>query len=130
VGDVLDPATALERIARRGQQAVGMHVDVAVPSAADELNSFACKEFRQVDVVVNNAGIDAPEVDVLDLGDAERQRTIDVDLNGVFYCTRAALRRVVDQTSGAIINISSHLTWMGATGVSSAYNASKAGVLD
>lgn len=64
------------------------------------------------------------------MGDAKRQRTIDVDLNGVFYCARAALRRMVDQTSGAIINISSHLAWMGAMGISPAYNASKAGVLD
>jgi 3-oxoacyl-[acyl-carrier protein] reductase len=129
VGDILDPTATAEQIQAKGKEAMAMRVDVADRSQVNDLIALACEEYGHIDVLVNNAGIDVPEGDIRDLPDDDWQRVIDVNLSGVFYCSQAAIARMVDQGSGAIVNMSSHLAWMGAPGISPAYNASKAGVL-
>jgi NAD(P)-dependent dehydrogenase (short-subunit alcohol dehydrogenase family) len=131
IGDLIDAGDAVAEIRAAGGEATSVGVDVGVAEQADELVAFARRSFGAVDVLVNNAGIDTPEGDPWDLPDGEWQRTIDVNLTGVFYCSRAAIRdmREGGTSGGAIVNISSHFAWMGAPGISPAYHASKAGVL-
>ena len=131
VGDLLDARDTVEEIRAAGGEATSVQVDVAVAEQAGELVAFARRAFGAVDVLVNNAAIDTPEGDPWDLPDEEWQRTLDVNLSGAFYCSRAAIRdmREAGTRGGAIVNISSHLAWMGAPGISPAYHASKAGVL-
>jgi len=131
VGDLLDAHDTVAEIRAAGGEAESVRVDVGVAAQADELVAFARRSFGAVDVLVNNAGIDTPGGDPWDLPDGEWQRTIDVNLSGVFYCSRAAVRdmRAAGTSGGAIVNISSHFAWMGAPGISPAYHASKAGVL-
>ena len=57
---------------------------------------LALEEYRRLDILVNNAGIDAPAGNAWDLPDEEWQRTIDVNLSGVFYCSRAALTPMLE----------------------------------
>ena len=63
------------------------------------------------------------------LADEEWQRTIDVNLSGVFYCSRAALTPMLAAGRGCIVNLSSRAAREGSKGGSPAYHASKAGVL-
>jgi NAD(P)-dependent dehydrogenase (short-subunit alcohol dehydrogenase family) len=131
VGDILDARETVEEIRATGGEATSVRVDVGSSEQADALVAFARRSFGSVDVLVNNAAIDTPAGDPWDLPDGEWQRTIDVNLSGVFYCSRAAVRdmRAAGTSGGAIVNISSHFAWMGAPGISPAYHASKAGVL-
>ena len=131
IGDLLDAQDAVDEIRDLGGEATAMRADIGVASEADALVAFARQSFGGVDVLVNNAGIDTPEGDPWTLPDAEWQRTLDVNLSGVFYCARAAVRdmRRSGTTGGSIVNMSSHFAWMGAPGISPAYHASKAGVL-
>ena len=78
---------------------------------------------------MNDAGIDAPDGNVWDLPDEGWTRVIDVNLSGVFYCSKAALQPMLKAGQGAIVNISSQSARIGSKGMSPAYNTSKAGVL-
>jgi NAD(P)-dependent dehydrogenase (short-subunit alcohol dehydrogenase family) len=131
IGDLQEAEAAVEEIRTAGGEAAATRIDVGEPGQAEALVAFARRSFGGVDVLVNNAAIDTPEGDPWDLPDSEWQRTVDVNLSGVFYCTRAAIRdmRKAGATGGAIVNISSHFAWMGAPGISPAYHATKAGVL-
>ena len=90
---------------------------------------MALNSFGRLDILVNDAGIDAPDGNVWDLPDEGWTRVIDVNLSGVFYCSKAALQPMLKAGQGAIVNISSQSARIGSRGMSPAYNTSKAGVL-
>ena len=129
IGDLQKADGTIGAIEAQGGQATAMVMDVSRPCDAEALTDLALERWRRLDILVNNAGIDAPSGNAWDLPDAEWQRTIDVNLGGVFYCSRAALRPMLAAGRGAIINISSQVARVGHAGMSPAYNASKAGVI-
>jgi NAD(P)-dependent dehydrogenase (short-subunit alcohol dehydrogenase family) len=129
VGDVQDASPTVDAVRQAGGRAAAVSTDVADADQATALVAHAAQTFGRVDVVVNNAGIDAPAGNAWDLPDDEWRRTLSVNLDGVFYVSRAAVRHMLDAGGGAIVNVSSHLAWLGAAGISPAYSASKAGVL-
>jgi 3-oxoacyl-[acyl-carrier protein] reductase len=65
------------------------------------------REWGRLDVLVNNAGITGRSFPIWELSDEDWQRVIDVDLTSVFLCCRAAVRVMLRQGSGRIINIAS-----------------------
>ena len=65
------------------------------------------REWGRLDVLVNNAGITGRSFPIWELADEDWQRVIDVDLTGVFLCCRAAVKVMLRQGSGRIINIAS-----------------------
>ena len=107
IGDIQDAGPTVEEIRIGGGEAVSMIMDTSSPHEANALVDLAVNEYGRLDVLVNNAGIDAPRGYAWDLPDHEWQRTIDVNLSGVFYCSRAALGPMLQAGSGCIINISS-----------------------
>ena len=130
IGDIQDASSTREEIRHGGGQATTMVMDTSNPQEADSLVDLALKEYGRLDILVNNAGIDAPQGYAWDLPDHEWQRTIDVNLSGVFYCSRAALGPMLKARSGCIINISSQAARVaGGKDGSPAYNASKAGLI-
>ena len=129
IGDLQDSATTVEQITDAGGQAVSMNMDTSNPDDAKNLVQFAIDNYGKLDVLVNNAAIDAPNGNAWDLPLDEWRRTIDVNVSGVFYCCQAALQPMLEQGSGVIVSISSRSAIFGAEGVSPAYNASKAAVL-
>jgi NAD(P)-dependent dehydrogenase (short-subunit alcohol dehydrogenase family) len=129
LGDVQDAAETVEAVGRRGGRAVAVPTDVADPEQAAALVAEAAARFGRLDVVVNNAALDAPPGIAWELEDEEWRRTMAVNLDGVFYMCRAAARHMLGAGGGAIVNLGSHAAWMAATDVSPAYSASKAGVL-
>lgn len=104
-----------------------VHMDVSDICSAEAAVQSVLREFSRIDVLVNNAGI-ALIKPFLDTSYEEWRRMIDVDLNGVFNVTKAAVPSMVSRKSGAVVNISS--VW-GVHGASCevAYSAAKAGVI-
>jgi 3-oxoacyl-[acyl-carrier protein] reductase len=129
IGDIREALETVQEIRTAGGQAVSTLMDVSKPEDDEALVNLALAEFGRLDILVNNAGIDAPDGNAWDLADVEWERTIAVNLSGVFYCSRAALVPMLKAGSGCIINISSPAARHGTKGMSPAYNASKAGVL-
>ena len=101
--------------------------DVSDSKQVKEMFSEIEKVFGGVDVLVNNAGI-AGQMLFTDITDEMWQKMINVNLSGAFYCCREALKFMINNKSGRIINIAS--MW-GETGASMEvhYSASKAGLI-
>ncbi|MFL6480883.1 MAG: SDR family NAD(P)-dependent oxidoreductase [Nitrososphaera sp.] len=84
--------------------------DISQESACSSLIDHTMKIFGRIDVLVNNAGIGGAQKTVHDLTSDEWDYVIDVNLKGTFLCTREALKRMSNDSSGSdysIINISS-----------------------
>lgn len=129
IGDLQDASRTVDEIRVDGGESVSALTDTSNPDDDRALVEFAMSEYGRLDILVNNAAIDAPSGNAWDLPDAEWERTIGVNLSGVFYCSRAALVPMLEAGRGVIVNISSVSARHAAKGVSPAYNASKAGVL-
>lgn len=129
IGDLQESTSTIDGITSDGGEAVGTVMDTSNPQDARDLVQFALDSYGRLDILINNAAIDAPDGNAWDLPVQEWRRTIDVNLSGVFYCSQAALQPMLAQGSGCIVSISSRSAQYGAKGMSPAYNASKAGVL-
>ena len=101
--------------------------DVTCPDQFERLLEEAERFVGPVDVLVNNAGLGG-EATVTDMSDEQWNKVLAVSLNGTFYGTRAALRRMRVRQSGTIINVSSVTGWRAEIGQAH-YAAAKAGVM-
>lgn len=114
-------------IVAAGGRAVGIAADVSVPESAEELVQTAIKEMGRLDILVNNAGVTRDNLFVRMKRD-EWDTVLDVNLHGVYNCTRAAARPMMRQRFGRIITISSIVGLTGNVGQTN-YAASKAAVI-
>lgn len=101
--------------------------DVAELSSVENAIAAIRSEFERIDILINNAGI-AKFGKFLELSPDDFKETIDVNVMGVYYVTRAVLPTMIEQKSGDIINISSTAGQRGGP-VTSAYSASKFAVI-
>jgi len=101
--------------------------DVTSEEQVQALVDGTVAEYGRLDVMINNAGLGGTR-SVLDMTDEEWSRVLDVTLNGTFRCTRAALRQMVAQGSGAVVNNASVVGWRAQEGQAH-YAAAKAGVM-
>jgi NAD(P)-dependent dehydrogenase (short-subunit alcohol dehydrogenase family) len=100
-------AAALDAL-RAARPGIGSCIaDVADPKAVDALFDAATAFLSGLDVLINNAGISGPTAPVEAIAIADWNRTIAVDLNGMFYCTRRAVPLLKAAGGGSIINLSS-----------------------
>ncbi|BDZ42007.1 2-dehydro-3-deoxy-D-gluconate 5-dehydrogenase [Paraoerskovia sediminicola] len=125
-------------IGRKGNQdatreqiaALGREVDVVDLDVSDldavEASCAALNDARQVDIVINNAGIIDRE-DSVAVDRASWQRVMDVNLNGLFFLTQQLARPMVERGHGKVVSIASLLSFQGGLRVAS-YAASKHGV--
>lgn len=120
-----DEATA--RDAAVGIDAIAAHCDVTSRASVDALVAGVVERHGSLDVLVANAGITGGGA-FLDLPDERWNAVIDTNLRGVFLCDQIAGRRMAQQGSGAIVNVTSI---MGARSnpATAAYCAAKAGVI-
>jgi len=101
-------------------------LDVTRSNQIDETFANVVQRWGSVDVLINNAGASADST-LADMSDAEFQDVLNVNLKGAFLCCRSALRPMLRQRDGHIVNISSFSGRAGARGQAN-YAAAKAGL--
>src|SRR5215468_11176407 len=109
VGGDIDEAGAqatADEVKRAGGEAVVQRVDVTQRADVDALVDRAQADFGRVDIMGNIAGIPHNKM-VADCSDEEFERILAINLKSVFYGCQAAIRLMVPQGSGNIVNISS-----------------------
>jgi NAD(P)-dependent dehydrogenase (short-subunit alcohol dehydrogenase family) len=105
-------------------------VDVADREQVDALFDGVAESHGSVDIAFNNAGISPPDDDLIEVTELDSwDRVQQVNLTSVYLCCRAALRHMVVQQSGSIINTASFVAVMGSATSQISYTASKGGVL-
>lgn len=114
----------------RGGEAIAVQADVASDSGAKALVQTAVDRYGRLDILVNNAGWSkrTPHELLDDLTEEIWDRTLNVNLRGVFYCSRAAVPFLKQQPGASIVNIASVAPYTG-DGSTIVYAASKAGVI-
>lgn len=110
-----------------GENCKAYRLDITDSSAVKNVIDDIEKNFGEIAVLVNNAGV-AEQALFTDITDEMWHRMIDTNLSGAFYCSRAVLKYMINRKTGKIINISS--IW-GETGGSCEvhYSASKSGLI-
>ncbi|MDY7022228.1 MAG: 3-oxoacyl-[acyl-carrier-protein] reductase [Cyanobacteriota bacterium] len=117
----------VSEITSAGGNAIALQADVSQADQVDTLISTVMEKWGRIDILVNNAGITRDTL-LLRMKPEEWQAVIDLNLTGVFLCTRAASKIMLKQRSGRIINIASVAGQMGNPGQAN-YSAAKAGVI-
>jgi 3-oxoacyl-[acyl-carrier protein] reductase len=132
-------SAAARQLAELGAQVVlnynrtaveGEHVfqaDVSTAQGAQALVEFALKELGRLDVLVNNAGITRDGL-AMRMSEEDWDAVLDTNLKGAFLCSKAALRPMLRQRWGRIVNVSSVAGIMGNPGQAN-YSSAKAGLI-
>ena len=124
----LDKITAVvDAIAAAGGSALAVQADVADEGQVISAVANAASQLGNIDIVVNNAGI-LIEKPLLETTAGDFDAVIAVNLKGSFLVGREALRHMVKQRSGRVINIASELAYLGRANTS-IYCASKGGII-
>ncbi len=131
VNDLQSAEQVCQEIQRNGGQARSYQADISDPEAVNAMVSEIEQGSGPIDILVNNAGVNVGKnrVPIHEFPDAEWHRIISVDLDGVFYCSRAVSALMVHRRKGTIINISSVLGVVPAR-LQCAFTAAKAGVIN
>lgn len=116
-----------EQIKKMGMVSKAFKVNTTKADEVFSLVDAAVKEFGKLDIMVNNAGIGLMKP-ILDLTQQEIDNLIDIDLKGVVNGCRAALKYMIPQNDGKIVNMSSVAAKTGSP-QASVYAAAKAGVI-
>lgn len=126
VSDIIqeDGEKVAEELKASGAKTLAVKCDVSKKGEVENLFSEAAKEFGKVDVLVNNAGI-YPFVPFEKMQEADWEKVMEVNLKGVFLCSKEALKTMPE--GGRIINISSIAAFVGFEGLVH-YCATKGGV--
>lgn len=116
-----------DEIVAHGGNAIAFQADVSKAEQVDALLNAVMEKWNRVDTLVNNAGITRDTL-LLRMKPEDWQAVIDLNLTGVFLCTRAISKVMLKQRAGRIINIASVAGQMGNPGQAN-YSAAKAGVI-
>ena len=117
----------VQAIKTKGGEAISVQADVSDPAAVAAMFEKIDAAWSGIDILINNAGIDGPRAMGWEADLAAWRNVIEVNLFGAFHCSREALRRMVAQKAGVVLNTTSvheEIAWAGY----SAYTASKAAV--
>ena len=110
-----------------GGEAVALPADVSDAGQVGAMFATIDQTWGGLDILVNNAGIDGPRARAWEADPKDWERVLRIDLLGAFHCAREALKRMVAQRSGVVLNLTSvheRVPWSGY----SAYTAAKAGL--
>ena len=110
-----------------GYQVEIFKADVSKQDQVKAMFDFCMDRFGSIDVLVNNSGISYEGL-ITDMDEEDWDRIIDTNLKSVFLCSKEALKHMISNHSGKIINISSMWGQVGAS-CEVAYSASKAGMI-
>ncbi|MGI6395321.1 MAG: 3-oxoacyl-[acyl-carrier-protein] reductase [bacterium] len=101
--------------------------NVAVEDEVNKMVSEVIEKFGKIDILINNAGVTKDGL-LMKMKESDWQSVLDINLKGVFLCTKAVVRPMMLQRSGSIVNITSVVGITGNPGQAN-YSASKAGII-
>ena len=123
-------------ITGEGFRATAIQVDVSKGTEVEAMINEVIAKYGKIDILVNNAAIFAESALIMDMEEEEWDRIMNINLKGVFNCSKAVIRHMVKQRSGKIVNVTS---FTGKTGrvvystfgnpTKAHYCASKAGII-
>jgi NAD(P)-dependent dehydrogenase (short-subunit alcohol dehydrogenase family) len=130
VNDLREDTAALVAAEVRGlgRRALALPADAGSPARIEEMVRRTVAELGRLDILVNNAGIIRPNP-LGSVTEEDWDTTFAVNARGVFFCTQAAARVMIEQGGGTIINIAS-VAGRGVPTLSPPYAASKAAVIN
>lgn len=118
-------ANLVRSIKRRRGEAIAIEADVCDPAAVVAMFQRMDEIWGGIDILINNAGMDGERVLSWEADLSAWKKVIEVNFFGAFHCASEALKRMVPQKSGVVLNVSSvheEIAWSGY----SAYASSKA----
>jgi len=117
-----------ERGKLKGSDAIAIQANIGVPEEVGKLIQITLEQYKSIDVLVNNAGITRDMLSIA-MKPEDFTNVIDVNLNGVFYATQAAIKNaMMGQRCGRVVNIASIIGQIGNPGQVN-YAAAKGGVI-
>jgi NAD(P)-dependent dehydrogenase (short-subunit alcohol dehydrogenase family) len=125
----VDGETVRKEAGRIGAKAAAWTCDVTSEAAVESVFGEIVKRFGRIDVLVNNAGA-AVRKPATELSMDEWRRIMDLNLGGVFLCSRVAARTMAAKGGGAIVNLASVMGFSGGIFPNASYQASKGGVVN
>lgn len=117
----------VNEIIDKGGRAISYQADISDADAVKNMFEFIIKEFKTLDILINNAGITKDNL-ILKMTEAEFDQVINTNLKGVFFCLKQASKIMLKQKQGRILNLSSVSGIHGNPGQIN-YSAAKAGVI-
>ncbi len=124
----IDPGAADAAAKKVGGGAIALAADVTKAAEVAAAVDRVVQTWGRLDILVNNAGITGRSFPIWELTDDDWSRVIDADLTSVFFCCRAAIKVMLVQGSGRIINIAS-IAGKEGNPTLVPYSAAKAGVI-
>src|SRR5271169_1529216 len=119
----------IDLIRAAGGEGLFVKTDVAQAADVRVLVQKTVEKFGRLDVAFNNAGIEGSWSPIAEQSEEDWDRTIDINLKGVWLCLKYEIRQMLKQDGGgAIVNMASVAGWIGSAGAA-AYCASKHGVM-
>jgi len=118
----------VEEIKTIGGNALAVKADISNPEEVKDVVKSTVKRFGKVDILVNNAGI-YMQKSLTDVTEQDFDKILDINLKGVFLCSKAVVPEMIKQGKGKIINITSIAGQVGFAN-SSAYCASKGAIIN
>ena len=125
----LEGEETIQLIRAAGGDGLFVKTDVSKASEVETLIQKVVEQFGSLDVAFNNAGIEGVWAPIVRQSEEDWDRTIDINLKGVWLCLKYEIRQMLKQGGGgAIVNMASIIGLIGSAGVA-AYSASKHGVI-
>ena len=118
----------VEEIKAINGNALAVKADVSNPEDVSQMINLTTEKFGKVNILINNAGI-YMQKSLTDVTEQDFDRTLDINLKGVFLCSKAVVPEMIKQGKGKIINIASIAGQVGFAN-SSAYCASKGAIIN
>ncbi|WP_243289907.1 3-oxoacyl-[acyl-carrier-protein] reductase [Bacillus sp. FJAT-47783] len=117
----------VKEIQALGRESFAMKADVSNQEEVTKMIKEVLNRFNQLDILVNNAGVTKDNL-IMRMKESEWDDVININLKGVFNCTKAVTRQMMKQRQGRIINVASIVGVSGNAGQAN-YVAAKAGVI-
>ena len=127
IGDKALAEEVQTQVQSLGRKAIILEADVSNLQAIEQMLEQAVAEFSRVDILVNNAGITKDNL-LARMKEEDWDAVLNINLKGIFNCTKSTLKYMMKQKYGRIVNVSSVVGVMGNAGQAN-YAASKAGAI-
>ncbi|ELR71105.1 3-oxoacyl-[acyl-carrier protein] reductase [Fulvivirga imtechensis AK7] len=128
VADWIEDSETIDIIKKEGGEAIFIKCDVSKPADVAEMVNKTVKAFGRLDYAVNNAGIEGVNAPVHECTEENWDKTININLKGIWLCMKNEIPVMLKQGKGAIVNIASIAGLVGFPGLP-AYVASKHAVV-